>query len=295
MAAESVAFPPFSSYLSGDEWGMEASVATRVVALVIALWCGLGSTGCASFETWLKAHGDAGAWGRAASPLNPQHSGSLALLASTIYLGDRDDRISRSLAPDKPFAGDDGAEAGDRVLAVLASGPLIAVGVSAIAPQHSGEAWEVLQIAVETFVITGGLVEGLKRAVRRERPDNNSGLGGRFDNVSTKSFPSGHVAGAMAASALTGRWLRTRHRSLIAVEAAMYIGVLFVGITRIENDKHFPTDVVAGAIIGGYVANTVWDAHYGVDGKGGILDHLRRHLVPVPVDDGGGLILSYPF
>ncbi|MGE3167009.1 MAG: phosphatase PAP2 family protein [Planctomycetota bacterium] len=266
----------------------------RLVPVLISA-VALFGTGCSSIRGWLGAHADGQAWASAASPLNPNHLGSLALLGSTIYFADRDDRISESLAPDKPFGGDDGTTAGDRVLFALAAGPLLTVGISAIAPRHEHEALELVEIGLESLVVSSLLVEGLKKTVRRHRPDNNSGLGGRGDDISDSSFPSGHAAGAMVAATLTGRWLRTRHPALRPLEVGMYLGVGFIGLVRIENDKHFPTDVIAGAILGGYIANTIWDAHYGRDGTTGIFGHLHQHLVPVPLDDGVGLLLSYPF
>lgn len=285
----------YAGYRGADQGEPKRPESSLVSRLSLVFVCSLASTGCSSVNHWLDSHLDGGAWAAAASPLNPNHAPSLALLASTVYFADRDDQISKSIAPDKPFGGDDGAEKGDRVLLALAAGPVVAIGLSAFTPRHDHEALELVEIVVESTLVTSLLVEGLKHTVRRDRPDNNSGLGGRNGNVSFKSFPSGHAAGAMLASTLTGRWLRTRHPSLISVEIAMYFGVAYVGLTRIENDKHFPTDVIAGAILGGYVANTIWDAHYGRGEAGGIFQHLRNHVVPIPLDDGAGILLSYPF
>ena len=42
---------------------------------------------------------------------------------------------------------------------------------------------------------------------------------------------------------------------------------------------------LSGAIIGGYFANTIWDAHFGRREKPGIFDRLRAHLAPVDRQD----------
>ena len=144
---------------------------------------------------------------------------------------------------------------------------------------------EVLEVGLESMAATVGLTEILKNVVRRERPNNNSGRGGR-DRPSKKSFPSGHVSVAAVGASVTGRWLRSRDERLVVVELLLYTGVVYTGITRIENDKHFPSDVAAGAILGMYMGNTIWDAHFGREEKPGIFDYLREHLRPLPIEDG---------
>ena len=66
------------------------------------------------------------------------------------------------------------------------------------------------------------------------------------------SFPSGHTSGAFAAAAayasiLHRRGLAGRHRLEIA---ALFAGAAATGAMRVAAHKHFPTDVVAGAVLG---------------------------------------------
>ena len=244
-----------------------------------------GFLGCESFGPWVKAHGDAGAWGRAASPLNPNHSGSLALLATVPYFVVNDDRLSDSLRRNQPLGGKTSQHNGDILQAVLAFSPVVPIGISSFVPDRDGEALEVLEVALESLALNAGLTQLLKVTTDRERPEG----------ASTKSFPSGHVSNAMTGATVTARWLRSKSLWFLPVELGLYGGVGYVAVSRMENSKHFPTDTIAGAILGGYIANTMWDAHFGRDEEDGIFNHLRRHVVPAPVGEGLGLFYATSF
>ena len=241
--------------------------------------------GCESVGPWLKSHGDAGAWGRAASPMNPNHLGSMVLLASTPYFAVNDDRHSDFLIRNRPMNGRDSENAGNILQAVLAFSPVVPIGISALAPERDGEALEVLEVAMESLMLSAGMTELLKVTTCRSRPQG----------ASCKSFPSGHVSNAMTGATVAGRWLRSKSLWFLPVEFTLYAGVGYVAVSRIENGRHFPLDTIAGAMLGGYIANTIWDAHFGRDEEGGIFDHLRQHVVPAPVDEGLGLFYSISF
>ena len=87
--------------------------------------------------------------------------------------------------------------------------------------------------AVRSLGITFGAVAALKLAVRRERPD-----GGAY------SFPSGHTAGAFAVAPVLARHFGRR----VAVPA--YVLAVMTGMGRLEDRKHFLSDVLFGATIG---------------------------------------------
>ncbi|MFN0059903.1 MAG: phosphatase PAP2 family protein [Planctomycetota bacterium] len=240
-------------------------------------------------RSWLAAHVQADPWLAAASPLNPQHLPSIATLVALPFLAEEDDRISRRLTRDRPVGGSSGSRHGDVVAAVLAGSPLVAAGAAAVFPPESDSALELVEVGVESVGWTVLATELLKPLVGRERPNNNSGRGGRA-NPSNRSFPSGHVASAMAGAVVSGRWLRAQSLWFVPAELALYGGVIYTAFTRVENDKHFPTDVAASIIIGGYLANTVWDAHYGRDGDG-IFEIWK--FVPAPTAAGDGILLMW--
>ena len=70
------------------------------------------------------------------------------------------------------------------------------------------------------------------------------------------SFPSGHTCAAFAAAMV---WVRTlpqkRDRVIVAVMAVL------MGLSRLYVGVHYPSDVLAGAVIGSLCAWAVWKAY----------------------------------
>jgi membrane-associated phospholipid phosphatase len=94
---------------------------------------------------------------------------------------------------------------------------------------------------IRAQLITEGLVQGLKVAVRRERPDAS-------DN---RSFPSGHAALTFATATVLQRrfgWARS---------IPAYIVASYVAAARVTEDKHYVSDVIGGAFVGIIAARTV--------------------------------------
>ena len=80
------------------------------------------------------------------------------------------------------------------------------------------------------------VVEGLKRATQRARPDGER-------SRSNASFPSSHAANAFAlAWVLARRWRRGA--------VAFYLFAALVGFSRIYLNRHFASDVLVAALIG---------------------------------------------
>ena len=121
---------------------------------------------------------------------------------------------------------------------VLASGlGLAAVSLAALEKDKDG-----LKQGTKVAVATLLTVEALKRSIPKARPDFS-------DN---RSFPSGHTALAFAAAGYIDR--RYGHEKPIAAVAGYSIALL-TGISRVKAKKHFPLDVLAGAVIGWTMAN----------------------------------------
>jgi membrane-associated phospholipid phosphatase len=97
--------------------------------------------------------------------------------------------------------------------------------------------YDMLDAAIVNFVYT----EMIKVAVGRERPNGQ-------DN---KSFPSGHTSNAFALAAVAERHYGWK----IGVPAYGLAGL--VGASRLNEDKHWLSDVVAGATLGYIVGRTV--------------------------------------
>jgi len=103
------------------------------------------------------------------------------------------------------------------------------------------------------IVIVSVLVELVKLVVGRERPfdvltEVNGVSFGGFSKASDPSFPSAHAARAFAVAVLL-TYGRPRGQASVAVGVAAMIG-----ISRIYLGVHWPSDVLAGALLGVGVA-----------------------------------------
>lgn len=85
----------------------------------------------------------------------------------------------------------------------------------------------------KSFSTTFLMTHGLKNLINKKRP-----------NGSDKSFPSGHTSAAFQGAS----FIHKRYGLNYAVPA--YIGASFVGYSRVESNKHYWEDVIAGAALG---------------------------------------------
>ena len=109
-------------------------------------------------------------------------------------------------------------------------------------------------LAVESLIIAGSLTEGIKRAAGRQRPNQTDdqflfdGPGGKG-----KSFPSGHATHAFSvASVLAEQYDETRY-----VTALSYAIATLTGLSRINDNKHWASDVAFSAALGYAVGKLV--------------------------------------
>jgi membrane-associated phospholipid phosphatase len=110
---------------------------------------------------------------------------------------------------------------------------------------------------VETIVIANTITAAIKmtagRARPRESPNNaaNFQLFRGFGNGEYQSFPSGHTTAAFAfatiVSAETSHWWP---ESRWIVGPVVYGGAALTGVSRIYNNAHWASDVIAGAAVG---------------------------------------------
>ena len=94
---------------------------------------------------------------------------------------------------------------------------------------------------VDAVIVNFGYSEVIKVAVGRERPNGEN----------NQSFPSGHASNAFTIATVVERHYGWK----LGVPAYVIAGV--VGASRVQQDKHYVSDVVAGATLGYIVGRTV--------------------------------------
>jgi membrane-associated phospholipid phosphatase len=103
-------------------------------------------------------------------------------------------------------------------------------------------------LIVKSEIIDLALTYGLKYITHEQRPNNHDDL----------SFPSGHTSQAFVAAALINREYRYKHKW---VGISAYGLATSVAIFRMLNNKHWISDVLAGAGIGILSANLAYITH----------------------------------
>lgn len=105
----------------------------------------------------------------------------------------------------------------------------------------------VLRQFLLLYGIQSAIIYGLKFLIERERPLHLLGMASKLSSgpgeILDPSFPSGHAAYAFMMANLLAIWF-PRYRYIFFIIAG------FIGWTRIYLGLHYPTDVIAGALLG---------------------------------------------
>jgi len=86
-------------------------------------------------------------------------------------------------------------------------------------------------------ILAGGVISKTKIITARERPDHSN----------NRSFPSGHTQTAFVAAEFLHQEYKNQS---VWISIGGYSAATFVGIARVYNNRHWVSDVVAGAGIG---------------------------------------------
>ncbi|WP_111766924.1 phosphatase PAP2 family protein [Nakamurella deserti] len=122
---------------------------------------------------------------------------------------------------------------------------LVAAGMAATRrpPAVRSAAHGLVTIAVTSLLAN----QGLKRVIVRRRPPRQLvPATRRAPAKSSSSFPSGHTASAIAFLVVVAR---RRRRSTAPLAASATV----VGLARVSTGLHYPSDVLAGAVIGAVI------------------------------------------
>lgn len=110
--------------------------------------------------------------------------------------------------------------------------------------------WDRLKIDASTLVMTNGITRALKKSVCRSRPKNTP-------NVKEVSFPSGHSSQAFSTAAIISENLklyRMSNKNKISINIGVYTLAYGTAWARVEAEQHYPSDVLAGAALGNFLA-----------------------------------------
>ena len=161
---------------------------------------------------------------------------------------------------------------GDPVFLVPVLGITFAAGKLAHAQGVAAAAWH----AGRAMMVAGAFTQLLKIGVGRARPEFSRNDIDTFTPFTLSdnhnSFPSGHSAVAFSVAAalaedIHGKWGRR----------LLYVGAAVAGFARVNNDKHWLSDVIGGAMLGTLTAKS--------------LAHGQGRVVPLP--GGVGLTLTF--
>jgi hypothetical protein len=114
---------------------------------------------------------------------------------------------------------------------------LAAFGMKIAGIKSSHNAVDMLLLYALSNALNTGIVQGTKHLVSRERPDASN----------RHSFPSGHTSTVFVAAEFLHQEYKDRS---IWISIGGYSMASLVGAARIYNNKHWLSDVVAGAGIG---------------------------------------------
>lgn len=168
-----------------------------------------------------------------------------------------DDEIRDALQRNRSAAGDDVADAirplGHRVGPALLLGGLWTAGALADAPALAAIGSDGVEASLLSVVL---LAPALKKAVGRARPVEERGSAA-FDPFSEfQSFPSGEATQAFTIAAVVAA-----HTENPWVEGTAWGLAGAIGLGRVYADRHWASDVVAGALIGAGIGSWVARRH----------------------------------
>ncbi|MFB0566768.1 MAG: phosphatase PAP2 family protein [Candidatus Aminicenantaceae bacterium] len=110
-------------------------------------------------------------------------------------------------------------------------------------------------LSLESFVISGVLVLGLKFSTGRARPQMGKSKN-TFHLFSTRSsynsFPSGHASSAFAVATTVAE-----QSDKTVIDILAYSLATVVAVSRIHNSKHWASDALVGSAIGYFVAKKI--------------------------------------
>ena len=138
-----------------------------------------------------------------------------------------------------------------------------------------------LSVELGAELLTAAATEAGKDITNRSRPSGDG-----------KSFPSGHSSSAFTSATLANKNLDSISMSenlRFALQAGNLLLATATAWARVEAHAHFPTDVLAGAVLGHFFGAFIYDGFMGVP-------ELKPFHISVLPEHGGAVVaVSFPF
>ena len=169
---------------------------------------------------------------------------ALLLLSFTTYSQNLDIRILRQINEHRSVNLDGTFKTISGSVSPISIGaPLLIIGTGLI--EKDKELKQKGLVVAESFLVTTLVATGLKHAINRPRPFETYPDIQKLSAGGSSSFPSGHTSDAFSTATSLSlafpKWY---------VIAPSYVYASAVGYSRMHLGVHYPSDVLAGAIVG---------------------------------------------
>jgi hypothetical protein len=238
---------------NGKGWGADATIAP-----------GWDRAGTAAYNAMVSPF----TWGPAAG-------------AAILQIDNLDRRISRWATDSTPVFGSQKNANNWSDYLLYASGAVYVTTALLVPSGNLSEDW--ISSKMKGFIVGGaavGISEGvvgiLQPALNRGRPDG-----------SPQSFPSGHATAAASFSTLAAKnsaGLKLSAPTEFMYDSGLVLITAGTAWARVEANRHYPADILAGMAIGHFLSAFVSDAFLGLD--------MSRDLVPDAEISKNGIVLG---
>lgn len=172
-------------------------------------------------------------------------------------------------------------KASDLSMTLLLAAPSLIIAPKLLHLREKGIVKDILLYGLmyaEVYYLSQGFVNMTQSLTRRTRPymyNTSLSLEKREEfaqgNGAYQSFVSGHTAGAFACATFTGKTFQDIYGPGMlskAVWGASLSIAAFTGFARVKAGRHYTTDIIGGAIVGGLVGYFVPHLHKKSDKSG---------------------------
>ena len=174
-------------------------------------------------------------------------------LSDSIFSQNTDIRLLRSINSSRSLPSDRFFQFVSNSNAYFVIGIPATIGTISLI-KHDDQLFRNSCVTAAALLVASGITEVMKYAINRDRPFITYPDITRKSHVSSPSFPSGHTSSSFA---LATSLSLSYPKWYIIVASYTWAGT--VAFSRMDLGVHYPSDVLAGAIVG---AGSAWLTHF---------------------------------